>query len=296
MTDLTHRPLSRRSFLKGVGAFTAALTLREPLDVQAKSSESETAEKSFGVLIDLTRCTGCRSCEAACKEANDLAAGAENPTRLSADTWTFVDFQEVPGSPDSQPVKRQCMHCVDPACASACPVAALYKTPEGPVAYHEDRCMGCRYCMVACPFDVPTFEWNEALPLIRKCMMCVDRLEVDQQPACVNACPTGALKFGHRQALLSEARARIEAEPDRYVDHVYGETEAGGTSVLYLSGVSFEDLDFRTDLPDEPLPAYTWQALSKIPPLVVGLGTVLGVTSIITHRRELIERVSEREE
>jgi len=273
----------------------AALALREPVDgVLAETSEPEPSTKSVGVLIDLTRCIGCRKCEAACKEANDLPDGVGNPPHLSADTWTFVDFRDVPTpSGEPQPVKRQCMHCQDPACVSACPVAAMHKTPAGPVVYRPDRCIGCRYCMIACPFGVPRFKWGTALPVVGKCTMCINRLEAGQQPACVSACPTGALKFGERDALLAEARGRIQADPDRYVDHIYGETEVGGTSVLYLSGVPFEELGFRTDLPDEPLPALTWEVMSKIPALVVSLGAVLGASSFLTHRRAVVEHEGE---
>jgi formate dehydrogenase iron-sulfur subunit len=299
MTDQADYTISRRGFLKGTGALTAALALHEPVDqvlANAPASASDQAGKSLGMLIDLTRCSGCRSCEEACRDVNDLPPLRSAPTRLSADTYTFVDFRDVPTpSGEPQPVKRQCMHCIDPACASACPVAALYKTPEGPVAYRPNRCMGCRYCMLACPFNVPRFEWDEPLPLVRKCMMCVDRVEAGEQPACVDACPTGALKFGDRDLLLAEAKGRIATNPDRYVDHVYGEMEAGGTAVLYLSGVPFEALGFRTDLPDEPLPALTWKAIAKIPPLVIGLGAVLSVTSFLTHRRAQAEPASEQE-
>lgn len=298
MTDQNQRTLSRRTFLKGAGSLTAALALREPADkVLAKSSESESTDESFAVLIDLTRCSGCRSCEVACREANDLLTQPDEPTQLAADTWTYIDFVPLPTvSTEPLPVKRQCMHCIDPACASACPVAALHKTPEGPVAYRENRCMGCRYCMIACPFDVPKFEWDSGLrPVIGKCTMCVDRLEEGLQPACVEECPTGALKFGSRNELLAEAKGRIQADTERYVDHVYGETEVGGTFVLYLSGVPFQALGFRTDLPEEPLPALTWEVLSKLPALVLGLGVVLGGASFITHRRELMEHESEEE-
>jgi formate dehydrogenase iron-sulfur subunit len=151
-------------------------------------------------------------------------------------------------------VKRQCMHCQDPACVSACPVGALQKLENGAVVYDCSRCIGCRYCMVACPFGVPKFEWAEALPRIRKCTFCVDRQDRGLEPACAAACPTGALTFGDRDTLIADAEARIEADPERYVHHVYGKEEVGGTSWMYLSPVHFEELGFPA-LKAEPVTA-----------------------------------------
>ena len=146
------------------------------------------------------------------------------------------------------------MHCEHPACATACPLKALHKTEEGPVLYRADRCFGCRYCMLACPFEIPTFEWDQGMfagPWIRKCTMCADRLSVGREPACVQTCPTGALKYGQRDELLAYAHERIQKYPDKYLQHVYGEKEVGGTSVLYISHVPFEQLGLPADLGDE---------------------------------------------
>jgi Fe-S-cluster-containing dehydrogenase component len=162
-------------------------------------------------------------------------------------------------------VKRQCMHCLQPACGAACLTAAMKKTPEGPVIWRENKCMGCRFCMISCPFDVPKFEFDSPNPQIRKCDMCVGRLQKGEKPACVTNCPTGALTFGTRVELLEEARQRIYTQPDRYVHHIYGEHEAGGTSFLYLAPVPFEQLGFPTHLDVAPYPTYTREFLYAVP-------------------------------
>ncbi len=260
---------------------------------------------SNAMLIDLTKCIGCRSCQAACKQWNDLPAeetnnrgSYENPPRRSAKTWTTITFNEVEEGDKFTWVfaKRQCMHCEHPACASACIVGALHKTPEGPVIYDDYKCMGCRYCMLACPFGVPTFEWDKPVPYIRKCTFCTDRLEAGMEPACAKACPTGAIQFGEREELLQVAHARIQACPDKYVDHVYGEKEVGGTSQMYISPVAFEKLGFPT-LETEPIPRYADAAMLAVPPAIVGVGVVMGGIYWFTKRRDRIqaEKTSPRE-
>jgi formate dehydrogenase iron-sulfur subunit len=234
------------------------------------------------ILTDLTKCVGCEACVWACKEANGLPRkdGAE---QLSATTWTVIERRR------GIPIRRQCMHCDEPACVSVCPVAALQKTPEGPVVYDPSRCIGCRYCMVGCPFGVPKYEWESPLPLVKKCSMCFEsRLKAGLQPACTAACPTGATIFGDREELLNEARRRIQADPGRYVDHIYGLTEAGGTSVLYLSSVPFEELGFRVLGRSDPYPRLTWEILSKLPNVVSVSGVLMfGIWWIIRRRQEL---------
>jgi formate dehydrogenase iron-sulfur subunit len=183
------------------------------------------------------------------------STGSEgNQACLSADTWTLPELHQVEQNGDLLQVfvKRQCMHCVNPACVSACPVGALQKQENGAVTYDCKRCIGCRYCMVACPFGIPKFEWDQPLPRIRKCTMCADRQEMGLEPACAAACPTGALMFGNREELIAEAEARIQADPERYFPHIYGQKELGGTSWMYLSPVPFEELEFPT-LKTEPV-------------------------------------------
>lgn len=250
-----------------------------------------------GVLVDLSKCVGCRGCQVACKEWNQLPAESttwqgnyENPSALKWNTYTKVRFVE---GEDNQNffwrfIKTQCMHCKKPACASACPVGALHKTEEGPVIYDEHKCMGCRYCMMACPFHVPTFEWDRALPLIKKCTFCADRFASNKGPACVQTCPALALKHGEYDDILQEAETRVKTNPDKYVNYIYGKDEVGGTSWLYISSVPFEKLGFNMALPKKPLPDFTWQALSKIPYVVGGLAVTLTGLYFIAHRRETV--------
>lgn len=287
--------LTRRELLRLFGAAAATLALGGPKTLLR--GEVSTSPDPVGLLIDTTRCVGCQSCQRACCRVNNLVpqtpvdiAEPPSPSKewLSAKVWTVVDYRVVKtpkaGQQTWRTVKRQCMHCLEPACASVCPVGAMYKTREGPVIYRSERCIGCRYCMIACPFDVPKFDWESGLPVIGKCHLCAPRLAAGLKPACVEACPTGALKFGRRADLIREAKARIKAMPGRYVDHIYGEHEVGGTSMLYLADVPFDELGFRTDLGSHPLPDLTWQVMSKIPLIVVGLATVLGGISMLSRQ------------
>ncbi len=179
---------------------------------------------SKAMLMDLTKCIGCRACQTACKQWNELSAETtsnngsyQNPPQFSDKTWAVVTFNEIEYQDKFAWIfaKRQCMHCEHPACVSACTVSALAKTAEGPVVYDADKCIGCRYCQYACPFGVPAFEWQETLGLIRKCTMCADRQAAGMEPSCAKTCPTGAILFGDREELLQEARDRIAANPDR---------------------------------------------------------------------------------
>jgi formate dehydrogenase iron-sulfur subunit len=251
---------------------------------------------SKAVLYDAVKCIGCRGCQVACKAWNELPAeittnqgSYENPPQLSASTFTKIRFNEV--SSDGKLIwvfnKVQCMHCQYPACVEICLVGALQKTEEGPVIYDDNKCIGCRFCMVACPFGIPTFEWEKPMPWIRKCTFCFDRLSAGMEPACVKACPTGALKFGERDELIAEARERIAAAPDKYVDHIYGEKEAGGTSWLYLSPVPFEDLGFPV-VGTEPVTVNVERAMGAIPSVLVGVAALMsGIYWIVQRKRKL---------
>ena len=256
------------------------------------------------MLQDNTRCIGCRGCQAACKAWNDLPGvettffvgpGYRNPRDLNANTWTLVTYTpaEAEGRFDWAFGRLLCMHCQEPACAAACPVGALEKTDLGPVVYHSGKCIGCRYCMLACPFQVPTFEWSKALPLVRKCTMCFDRITNGELPACAKTCPAQAITFGDRDALVAEAWERIERNPSGYIHHVYGEKEIGGTSVLTLSSVPFEKLGLRTDLGEKPLPRLTHAAMQAIPAVMVGVGIVMGATYGLMKRRMALQAPSE---
>ena len=271
-------------------------------------------------LIDIANCIGCRACQVACKQWNeqdgektelDDQLGFQNPAALSAKTFTLIAFHEManaekPGGVESAFVMQRCLHCLEPACVSACPTTALYRQADGPVSYNVDDCIGCRYCMLACPWDVPTAEWNSRSPKISKCTHCADRAvqpppvafngqalseEAAKQfantmaiPACVKACPADALRYGTRDEMLALAHKRIADRPDRYVDHVYGEKELGGTSVLYLSQVPFEKLGFPT-YGEKPFPAFSKTALGAVPPAVMAVGALLGAGYAFFRKR-----------
>jgi formate dehydrogenase iron-sulfur subunit len=242
--------------------------------------------KKKGILFDSTICVGCGACYQACKERNHLPQTTNDIFRdeLSALTYTALKRR------NGRFVRQLCMNCVDPACVSVCPVGALEKSQLGPVFYHPERCIGCRYCMLACPFSIPKYEWDKLLPLIRKCDMCFDRVAAGLPTACAEACPTGATKFGEREQLIEEARARIRGGNPKYVDYIYGLEEAGGTSVLLISDAPMGTLGYRTNLGKEPLPQLTWHVLQKIPSFVVLLGVLLGGIWWITNRRAEVQR------
>jgi formate dehydrogenase iron-sulfur subunit len=238
------------------------------------------------LLYDSTQCVGCRACESACSQKwglpyNDTIAAEE---KLSAHKLTTI---KTSGDKFS---RRKCMHCQEPACASVCPVGALQKTAAGPVVYDAAKCIGCRYCMAACPFGVPAYEWTSLTPRIRKCDGCADRAST----ACTEACPVGATVSGDRDELIREAQKRIAEKPGEYYPKIYGLNEVGGTTTLYLSAVPFEQLGLRTNLPDEPLPQLTWRVLQAVPD-VAGVGSVLlGGVYWITHRREAVAKAEGR--
>ena len=238
--------------------------------------------KKKAMLIDITLCVGCNSCQDACKKANGLPEGEEK--KLSATAYTALEEH------DGVFVRRMCQHCESPTCVSVCPVGALEKTAEGPVIYDESKCIGCRYCMQACPFQVPRYQWGSTYPRIEKCVFCHDRIAKGLPTACSEACPTGATKFGDRDDLLVEAFNRIHLDPTKYIDRIYGQNEVGGTSILYISSVPFEQLGFKTQLETTPLPAHTWNALSKVPGVVSVGGVLLAGIWWITNRRIEVQR------
>jgi formate dehydrogenase iron-sulfur subunit len=273
--------VDRRNLLK-LGCATGGSLL---LGGAAKASEPAPDEKKCAcVLVDTTRCTGCRKCELACAEAN----GEPKPTDIEDKSvlehrrgllptrWTVVN--RYPTANGHLDVKRQCMHCNIPACVSVCPVAALEKTQNGPVIWHEDKCIGCRYCMMACPFEIPTFEYDKPVPKIQKCILCAPRLKEGKIPACVEVCPVEALVFGSRGTLMDVAKTRIESHPDNYIHKIYGEEEVGGTGWLYLSAVPFGEIDLREDLGTEPYEDYSKKIMEAVPVLMLlWIGVLYGV-------------------
>jgi len=292
--------ISRRDFLRAVAIGGTTLLAG---DAGAEEAAPLNCDKTFGVLVDTGVCIGCRNCEWACQRKNfnpeidsssfDDKNVFKEHRRPSALAYTVVNqFHSPEAGSKSYTMKVQCMHCNQPACVSACIVGALKKHEQGPVTYDASRCIGCRYCMIACPFQVPAYEYFNALdPQVRKCSFCYDRIVTQGiRPACVEACPSEALTFGSRRELIDMAHSRIRAHPERYVDHIYGEHEAGGTSWMYLSPVDFKYTELP-DLPDEPPPMVSetiQHAIFKqfIPPLM--LYGVLGL--IMTALREKEEK------
>jgi formate dehydrogenase iron-sulfur subunit len=289
---------TRRAFLRTAAvAGTAAVGLTATAKAGPKNILSPDRN---GVLVDTTVCIGCRSCEYACRTAHDLPSP---PLETYSDKSVFSDMRR----PDSgaltvvnqfpNPVKTdlpfyvkvQCMHCDHPACVSACIVGAFSKQENGSVVWDTDKCIGCRYCMAACPFQVPSFEYDKAIhPEIRKCDFCITRTQDNKLPACVEACPVEALTFGPREEVVRIARQRLSTYGDRYVKHVYGEYEAGGTGWMYLAGRPFDDLKFPR-LGTSPSPGVS-EAIQHgifayfVPP--VALYAILGAIMWMTKTRK----------
>jgi Fe-S-cluster-containing dehydrogenase component len=279
--------ISRRDLLKGAvvaGAATAVIGKAEARE------EPPHRPDAVGMLFDATLCVGCRACQSACKKANDLPTDTvsanggvyDAPTDLNGTTKNVI--KALPVTDQNVYMKQQCMHCVDPSCVSVCMMGALHKEGEGKrdmladaggekkgsgiVLYDKGTCVGCRYCQIGCAFNVPKFEWNAALPQIVKCELCRHRRDPKKtgplavaNPACCEVCPRGAVVFGKRDELLAQAKKRIASEPKKYAPSVYGETEGGGTQVLYLApaGVSFKQLGLP-ELPEESSAAFSEHA------------------------------------
>jgi formate dehydrogenase iron-sulfur subunit len=263
--------IDRRGFFRVLGI--AGLSVGSGRILGAKSGNDPETE-FYGILYDSTRCAGCQGCEFACALEHGLpepdirdvpVAGTIRKTNENRRSVINV-FNTSAGEVY---VKTQCMQCNQPACASACLTQAMRKTEEGPVTWNGDRCMGCRYCMISCPFDMPKFEYHSPNPKIVKCNMCFERVHEGKLPACVENCPADALTFGTRRELIAEARRRIYADPDLYHDHIYGEQEAGGTGFLYLSPVPFEELSFNTAVQDRPYPELTRGFLYSVPSIFI---------------------------
>ena len=247
---------------------------------------------SQAILYDSTLCIGCRECEKACAARwklpyNDKIAAEE---RISAHKLTAIQTHGEHYS------RRLCMHCNEPACASVCPVGALHKTALGPVVYDETKCIGCRYCMLACPFQVPTYEWSSRTPRVRKCDMCYDRQKGrTSRRLAPRPVPTGATMCGERDALIAEAKRRVADKPDEYYNRIYGIDEVGGTSVLFLSAVPFEQTRSEDRASEGAAAALTWRALSLVPDVVSPAAVLLGGIWWITHRREEVAEAERAE-
>ncbi len=289
----TESTVNRRVFFKTVAASASAACLA----TQRVSAETFAARPDrFGVLVDMTRCIGCRRCEAACNAINELPKPQlpftdksvfEKKRDLDAKAYTIVN-RYSDSKRLGQPVyrKMQCMHCDEPACASACLVGALEKKPEGPVIWDEKKCIGCRYCMTACPFYVPTYEYDSALaPRIQKCTFCYStRILNGKVPACATECPVEALTFGKRSDLLKIANERFRMHPDKYMESIYGEHEAGGTDWLYIGATAFEEVGLPADLGTAPMPTYTRDFLTFVPLVLTVWPSLLGAFYLFSKR------------
>lgn len=298
--------INRRKFLKTIGAIGASGLVGGRGKARAVENLSGYPDR-YGVLTDLTLCIGrnCRKCEAACNKENKLPPPRvpvednsvfEKIRRTDEHSLTVVNRYPNP-QPGGKPVyvKQQCRHCDEPACASACLVKAFTKTREGAVTYNKGVCIGCRYCMTACPFYVPAYEYADPLsPEVKKCTMCYQtRTSKGKVPACLEACPLQVMTFGKRGELIELARKKITDNPGKYVNHIYGEHEVGGTCWLYISGVPFENLGFDMNLPTKPYPELTTGFLSMISAaLVIGPALLGGFYMFSQHR----ERTDEEEE
>ncbi len=320
--------ISRRNFMKAAAGST--LLLAAGTKPGLATSGKDLPPEAVGILYDATLCIGCKSCMVNCKKYNSMSGGAldqgdgsipyehvtpekiyDAPTSLSDKTLSIIKAVENTEDKSLTFVKQHCMHCLHPACASVCPVGAFKKDPRtGVVFYQEDRCIGCRYCQVACPFGIPQFEWSNASPELRKCQLCHHRFAEGKYSACCEFCPTGASIFGPVKELQKEAKRRLALKQgqdydfpvqtigskgvmrrpvSKYINHVYGMDEAGGTQYLMLAGLPFEQLGFNPNITDEVYPELTWAYIKKVPALI-GLLLVAGATCHVITKRQNAEK------
>ena len=263
------------------------LTVGKSIGAPAKKGEKDI--EFYGILYDSTLCFGCQSCEVACAEHYGFPLPEDVPepgVTRETDETRRVAVNSFNTSKGEQYMRSACNHCNSPACASACLTKAMVKTDEGPVIWREEKCMGCRSCIISCPFDVPKFEYQSPNPKIQKCRMCFELLQEGQKPVCVENCPAEALLFGKRRDLLEIARARIYADPENYYHKIYGEHEVGGTGVLYLASVPFEELGLRNDLGTTAYPEYNKTFLYSVPAvLILWPAFLLGLHSASVERK-----------
>jgi len=300
--------ITRRQLFAGIAkaGVPTAIAVTVGTDVLQAGEKIPVPNAAVGLLYDASVCIGCKACVAACAEANNTPPDTRGdglhqaPSDLNDLTRNVIKLYKEENGPVFSFVKRQCMHCLDPACAAGCPFQALHKDPEsGIVSWKEEACIGCRYCTITCPYHIPRFQWKGFNPRVTKCELCSDRLQQGLKPGCTTVCPTGAVIFGPRSVLLLEAKQRIANSPGRYYQNrVYGETDNGGTQALYLSRVPFEKLGLP-ELGPESVPAKTlrWQrrfyqyfALPAV--LYAGLVQVIR-KNLSGHEKEAHEREKE---
>lgn len=306
------KKINRRNFLKGsVAGGLAAAATGKAIKADAAGGTFGGYPDAMGVLVDMTKCIGCRTCEAACnkeqglpepdKPFDDYSVFDEHrhgglPRRTTEKSYTVVNKYEVPGRDHPLFRKFQCNHCNEPACLTSCFVNAYTKTPQGAVIYDPKVCVGCRTCMIACPFYVPTYTFSSAInPVVKKCIMCYDtRLKFGRPPACVEACPQGVMTFGKRKNLITLGHKTIENNPEKYVHHIYGEKEVGGTSWMYLSDVPFEEIGFNTHLGPDPIISYVKDFLAIVPMvLTIWPALFTGFHLLATRKKVMVEDTDE---
>jgi Fe-S-cluster-containing dehydrogenase component len=281
--------LNRRSFFKVLGVSGMTLAIGREANASVKN---DNGVEFYGILYDAARCKGCRGCEFDCATAHgfpDPPPSKDIPAIRKTDPTCNTVVNTYKTSKGDVFIKRQCMHCNEPACVAACLTQAMHKTKMGPVTWDGDKCMGCRYCMVSCPFDSPKFEYFSANPKIQKCDMCFDRLKTGEPPACAFNCPNEALMYGKRRDLMKEARRRMYEKPGLYVDQIYGEHAAGGTGWLYLSPVPFEELGLNNKLQQSSYPALTTGFLYSVPSVFVLVPALLAGIYQATKNNHLNE-------
>ena len=303
------KKLNRRSFFKGMVAGGVVGALSTTKKASAASGSFEGHQDSMGVLVDLTRCIGCRTCEAACNKEQELPVPDKPfddfsvfdevrhggfPRRPTEKAYTVVNRYNIEGEGGPVYRKVQCNHCQEPACLTSCFVNAYTKTPEGAVIYNPKVCVGCRTCMVACPFYIPAYSYSSAInPLIKKCIMCYDtRLKYGRPPACVEACPKEVMTFGKRKDLIEIGYQRIDMDK-KYINHIYGEKEVGGTSWMYLSSVPFEELGFDTHLGNRPILDHVKDFLSIVPMVLTIWPALFAGFNLLATRKETAKEEKE---
>jgi Fe-S-cluster-containing dehydrogenase component len=280
--------------MKTLGFVGATLAIGKSVSATTKK---ENEIEFRGILYDSVRCVGCQTCEKVCAETHNLPEPVDTiavgVVRKTDDKHRTV-VNTYSTSKGEVNIKKQCMHCNEPACAAACLTQAMYKTKEGPVIWRGDKCMGCRYCMVSCPYDSPKFEYHSANPKIEKCSMCYERIQIGKIPACAENCPAEALTFGTRKELIKEARKRICEKPEEYVDYIYGEHEAGGTGFLYLSPVPFNELGVNTSMQKTSYPELSKGFLYSVPTIFIAWPAILlGIHQATKNNHTKIEDENE---